>query len=568
MADPEIKLPRTSLDHDNVPQSPQLSNGNVHYQEKDKETNQDQQSHSSKSSTIIPDEIIQYEYLTWQTSLPTPAFPPADRLPNNLPSTAPYDRIISPFLWSESRKNFITWLSCAATVVTAYAAGSYTSGDEQMAAEWQISRIAVTVGVTVFTTGFAIAPMILAPFSEINGRRPVFVITGVLFVIMQLCCALTRSYGGMLVSRFFKGCVSSTFSTMVGGVVSDIYRTEDRNTAMALFSGAALFGTGLGPMISGFIAANTTWRWIFYFQVIMCGVMMCLIVLFFKETRGSVLLSKKSKAINKYYEELEALGITGVVLDTGNHEAIRRIRWKVKSDEERSSIVKMISISVYRPFHLLVTEPTVFFFSLWISFSWSVLYLTFGAIPLVFRSLYGFTLDQAGAVFASMSVAAILATILAIYGDKWMKKRRPNMNDTPEGRLYFPCIQSCLLPIGLFWFGWTSYRSIHWIVPTLGIGCATMGIFSIYLAVFNYLADTYHKYASSALAAQSFCRNLLGGAIPLVIVQMYTDLGFQGASSLLGGIGILLTAVPFALLIWGPRIRAKSKIASEIMNTE
>ena len=33
-----------------------------------------------------------------------------------------------------------------------------------------------------------------------------------------------------------------------------------------------------------------------------------------------------------------------------------------------------------------------------------------------------------------------------------------------------------------------------------------MGIFSIYLAVFNYLADTYHRYASSALAAQSFCK--------------------------------------------------------------
>lgn len=32
-----------------------------------------------------------------------------------------------------------------------------------------------------------------------------------------------------------------------------------------------------------------------------------------------------------------------------------------------------------------------------------------------------------------------------------------------------------------------------------------MGIFSVYLAVFNYLADTYHRYASSAIAAQSCC---------------------------------------------------------------
>jgi hypothetical protein len=29
---------------------------------------------------------------------------------------------------------------------------------------------------------------------------------------------------------------------------------------MALFSGAALFGTGLGPLVCGFIAQNTTWR--------------------------------------------------------------------------------------------------------------------------------------------------------------------------------------------------------------------------------------------------------------------------------------------------------------------
>ena len=79
--------------------------------------------------------------------------------------------------------------------------------------------------------------MVLAPFSEINGRRPVFIATGVLFVICQLCCAITRSFGGMLAARFFAGVGGSTFSTMVGGVISDIYHKEDRNAPMALFSG-------------------------------------------------------------------------------------------------------------------------------------------------------------------------------------------------------------------------------------------------------------------------------------------------------------------------------------------
>jgi MFS family permease len=103
--------------------------------------------------------------------------------------------------------------------------------------------------------------MFLAPFSEINGRRPVFVITGFLFVVFQIVCGVTPTFAGELINRFLAGAMSSTFSTMVGGVVSDMYHAEDRNTAMTLFSAAALFGTGFGPLICGFIANRTTWRW-------------------------------------------------------------------------------------------------------------------------------------------------------------------------------------------------------------------------------------------------------------------------------------------------------------------
>lgn len=352
---------------------------------------------------------------------------------------------------------------------------------------------------------------------------------------------------------------------MVGGVVADIYHAEDRNTAMALFSGAALAATGMGPFVSGFIAAHLAWRWVFYLQVITCGTMMLAIVLFFKETRGSVLLSKKAAALNSFYDALERLGIVGVRdQDPSDQIPVRRIRWKVKSDEERASIGRMISISLYRPFHLLVTEPTVFFFSLWVSFSWIILYLTFAAIPLVFSSLYNFTPSQSGAVFASLSIGALLSTIIAISLDPLIRRRRPHLIQTPEGRLWSPCLQSALLPIGLFWFGLSSTHSVPWPVPAAAVVCATMGIFSIYLAVFNYLADTYGRYASSALAAQSFSRNLLAGLLALAVEPMYRDLGFRAASCLLGGVGLLLTAVPFVLLLYGPRIRARSRLASEV----
>ena len=178
------------------------------------------------SSPQLGEIPIIYRYLTFETELPSPTSLGPTQNGLAAPEQPDLKDCVSPFTWSTSRKTFTTCLSCAVTAVTACTAGSYSPPSQQMSDYWGVSQTAIYVGITTFTTGFAVAPMVLAPFSEINGRKPVFIATGVLFVISQLCCAVTRSYPGMLLARFFAGVGGSTFSTMVGGVVSDIYHTE------------------------------------------------------------------------------------------------------------------------------------------------------------------------------------------------------------------------------------------------------------------------------------------------------------------------------------------------------
>ncbi|EEH41654.2 hypothetical protein PAAG_03217 [Paracoccidioides lutzii Pb01] len=516
---------------------------------------------------------IQYHYLTFDTLLPSPtgiSIPrPNQQPPPDPPDLRPY--ISSPYTWRRSRKRVITALSCLVTILASVAAGAYSPPEKILTEAWGISSVVYNLGITFFNIGFAISPMVSAPFSEINGRRPLLVCSGIIFSISQLGCAVTESFVGMLLARFFLGVGGSTYSSIIGGVLSDVYITEERNTPMALFSGAVFFGTGFGPMVSSFIVYHLSWRWVFYMQAILSAAVTAAVMVFFNETRGNVLLSRKAQMLNKWYEKLEEAGyigvdmpVDGLVLSAEGLRQTQRIRWKVKADEERESLAKVIAISLYRPFHLLVTEPVVFFFSLWVSFSWAVLYLQFGSIPLVFETNHGFNLQQSGAAFTSISVGGIIATFMSIWQEN-LVRRLGKLSNTPENRLYFVCITSILMPAGMFWFGWTSFSSIHWIVPCLGLVCVTIGIYSIYLAVFNYLADTYHRYASSALAAQSFCRNILGGIFPLVVRAMFINLGYPGASSLLGGIGSILTIVPWVLVFFGPKIRARSKIASEIM---
>lgn len=202
---------------------------------------------SSKGSFAAqtqPADIV-YHYLTFETALPPPIVSSSAQTHSPAPPPPNLDAFVDPFAWAPARKAFLVYLSCVATGLTSYTAGSYSPPAQAMADEWHVSKEAVLVGILTFCFGFAMAPMALAPFSEINGRYPVFAVSGILFVVCQICCAVTRSFPGMLVARFFVGCGSSVFSTMVGGVVSDMYHSKERNTPMALFSGAVLVGTGL-----------------------------------------------------------------------------------------------------------------------------------------------------------------------------------------------------------------------------------------------------------------------------------------------------------------------------------
>ena len=125
--------------------------------------------------------------------------------------------------------------------------------------------------------------------------------------------------------------------------------------------------------------------------------------------------------LSKWYETREEIGLIKVEMSPGENGSKResqRIRWKVRSDEERETPAKMLGLSLYRPFckhcpfhfqqslsnvrdaDLLCTEPVVFFFSLWAAFSWAILYLMFSIVPLVFTTNHNFNLEQNGAVFA------------------------------------------------------------------------------------------------------------------------------------------------------------------------
>jgi len=198
------------------------------------------------------------------------------------------------------------------------------------------------------------------------------------------------------------------------------------------------------------------------------------------------------------------------------------------------------------------------------AFIYGLLYLFLTAYPIVFQQIHGMSGGVGGLPYFGMIIGMLGAGLyIALTQPSYNQKLVANNGiPIPEWRLPPVIVGGVSFAIGLFWFGWTGYKSsIHWIVPTLS-GLATgFGLLSIFLQSLNYLVDAYLMFAASAIAANTFLRSLAGAGFPLFSQYMFQALHVNWAGSMLGCVAILLVPIPVGFYYYGAKIRERSKFA-------
>lgn len=117
---------------------------------------------------------------------------------------------------------------------------------------------------------------------------------------------------------------------------------------------------------------------------------------------------------------------------------------------------------------LLGTQPIVQVWSLYCAYLYGILYLLIATFPNVWTDTYGETVSIGSlnyiSLFVGMGIASQLGTRLA---DRYYKKlcEENGGQGRPEFRLPVLIIWTFMVPVGLFWYGWSARSSIHWIMP-------------------------------------------------------------------------------------------------------
>ena len=94
--------------------------------------------------------------------------------------------------------------------------------------------------------------MILAPVSEMYGRRPVFLVSLVVFTVLIIPCGLATSLAEVVVIRFFGAVAGAAMVSNSPGTVSDIVNDDYRALVFSIWSIGPFNGPTFGPIIGGF----------------------------------------------------------------------------------------------------------------------------------------------------------------------------------------------------------------------------------------------------------------------------------------------------------------------------
>ncbi|KAK9236997.1 major facilitator superfamily domain-containing protein [Lipomyces kononenkoae] len=447
----------------------------------------------------------------------------------------------NPLNFHRFRKWVIALICSTGALCVACSSSIYTATYDGLEKDFDVNEITAIAGLTLFVFGMGAGPMLYAPLSEFYGRRIIYILSFTFYLAFQFPVGFGTNITSVLVNRLLSGLSGSAFMSVAGGTVSDLFSKEEIGKPMMVFTAAPFLGPSIGPLLGNFITYKLQWRWVIYVMMMWTGAMLGLILLFVPETYAPVLLRWKAKKLRQ---------------QTGKKQLYAPI------ENIERSVIGTVVFSCKRPFQLLFLEPMVFCLCLFTAILLGIMYLFFQAFPLVFENNHGFQKQLVGLTFMGLLTGCICGVLTEPFWKSLYHHLSVRYGSgRPEFRLPQVMAGAIFTPIGIFWFAFTTYKSVPYIVPIISALPFGLGIILVFSGVFTYLVEAYRPYAASALAANGFLRSSFAAIFPLFSVPMYDKLGYVWASALLGFLCLGCMPFPFLFYKFGPYLRKRSRFA-------
>ena len=120
-------------------------------------------------------------------------------------------------------------------------------------------------------TAYLLCETVMIPISgklsDLYGRKPLFLVGLTLFVLGSVVAGLSTSMEMFIICRAVQGFGGGILIPVATAAVADLYSPRERAKMQGVLGALFGIGSGIGPLIGGYITEYFSWHWIFYINV-------------------------------------------------------------------------------------------------------------------------------------------------------------------------------------------------------------------------------------------------------------------------------------------------------------
>ena len=308
------------------------------------------------------------------------------------PPAVPYS------VFSASEKRLITALIGCAMLFSPLSANIYFPCLNPLQDYFHVTPQLINLTITSYVLLQGIAPALFGDLADLIGRRPVYLITFVVYMVANLGLALQGSYAGLLILRMLQSLGCSATVAIGYGVVADLATPAERGRILGPAMVATNLGPSLGPLIGGLLADRAGWRWVFWFLAILGGAFLMVLLMVFPETGRNIVGNGSFEAIGW------SRTLYSCLYPCRSDKKKRPLCERVESNEPKSTIrfpnpLRSVKIIFHRDTGLALFMSANFY---------TVYYCTQASIPGFFKDIYGLKDWQIGVSYLAIGIGVVL----------------------------------------------------------------------------------------------------------------------------------------------------------------
>lgn len=462
--------------------------------------------------------------------------------------------VTNPTHYARRTKWFLTSLVAFCAMAAPMGSAIVMPVLQDIATAFNATHTITNMSVAVYMLSMSIFPLWWSSFSERLGRRTIYIVSFMLFIVFAVLSAISTNIAMLIVFRTLSGGAAASVQAVGAGTIADLWETKERGRAMGIFYLGPLCGPLFAPIIGGALGAGLGWRSTQWFLVVYGGITLLFITFALPET-----LHRCEKDISALQnnastpQDPEAQTSTPSPIDnepptTTTTPSLHQTQTRTSTIHRTKTLLTQLRIIFFDPL-LIITwlrYPPVLLTVYYASITFGCLYILNISIQSSFAAApYNFSTLILGLLYIPNSAGYLLASF---FGGKWIDRimareaRKAGRYDERGRLVYRPMdrmrenawIAAVLWPVALLVYGWTVRFGVHWLVPMFANFFFGIGSMLIFALVSTMLTEFMPRRAASGIALNNFVRNIFSFTGAMVADPALSRIGNGWLMTVLG----------------------------------